>query len=262
MARIRSIKPEFWTDGKIRRLNADSALFFIALWNFADDYGYFQLDSLDLSLKCPRYRPQAIQRMLRCLLDAGLIRVSHSLAVGQIVNWQHQKIKDRRASDWMNMEISWDTAFPDAPRSEKSRPRIGKDRIGEDRNSVREAEPASAPSAEPPAKANEFIAAYCRKFKERWGINPVIQGKDQGAAKQHAKKLRIDQWEEILDAYFRMPDAQAVKWKHPLTSISVKMNEILVYAKSGEFTSRRQAMQADDAVATHNLIESIRRDGI
>lgn len=39
MARIRSIKPEFWTDEKIVELSPWARLLFIGLWNFADDDG-------------------------------------------------------------------------------------------------------------------------------------------------------------------------------------------------------------------------------
>ncbi len=61
MARIRSVKPEFWTDEKIVELSAFARLLFIGLWNFADDEGrmvyspkrikmqVFPSDSLDIS---------------------------------------------------------------------------------------------------------------------------------------------------------------------------------------------------------------------
>jgi len=39
MARIRTIKPEFWDDEKLSTIKRDARLLFIALWNFADDYG-------------------------------------------------------------------------------------------------------------------------------------------------------------------------------------------------------------------------------
>jgi hypothetical protein len=39
MARIRSVKPEFWTDRPLaRKLSRDARLFYIALWNFADEH--------------------------------------------------------------------------------------------------------------------------------------------------------------------------------------------------------------------------------
>jgi len=39
MARNRIIKPEFWADAKIGRLSFGARLLYIAMWNFADDYG-------------------------------------------------------------------------------------------------------------------------------------------------------------------------------------------------------------------------------
>lgn len=39
MARIRTIKPEFWTDEKIGSIKRDIRLLFIGLWNLADDDG-------------------------------------------------------------------------------------------------------------------------------------------------------------------------------------------------------------------------------
>lgn len=39
MARIRSIKPDFWDDEKIGSLSRDARLLFIGLWNHADDEG-------------------------------------------------------------------------------------------------------------------------------------------------------------------------------------------------------------------------------
>ena len=40
MSRIRTIKPDFWTDEKIVQLPFEARLFFIGMWNFADDEGY------------------------------------------------------------------------------------------------------------------------------------------------------------------------------------------------------------------------------
>jgi len=39
MARIRSIKPEFWTDEKVIELSFEARLLFIGLWNFCDEHG-------------------------------------------------------------------------------------------------------------------------------------------------------------------------------------------------------------------------------
>ena len=39
MARIRSIKPEFWTSEQIVECSPNARLLFIGIWNFCDDYG-------------------------------------------------------------------------------------------------------------------------------------------------------------------------------------------------------------------------------
>lgn len=46
MARIRTIKPEFWTDDKITECSLSARLLFIGIWNFSDDAG-----NLDRSAK-------------------------------------------------------------------------------------------------------------------------------------------------------------------------------------------------------------------
>jgi hypothetical protein len=50
--RIRTIKPDFWTDSKITRLPYDIRLFFIGLWNVADNMGYID------------YKPDQIKRKI------------------------------------------------------------------------------------------------------------------------------------------------------------------------------------------------------
>jgi hypothetical protein len=52
MARIRTIKPEFWTDGKIVQLSPWARLFFIGMWNFAlCDHGHVVDDADALKLR-------------------------------------------------------------------------------------------------------------------------------------------------------------------------------------------------------------------
>lgn len=42
MARIRSVKPDFWCSEQVLDLSRDARLLFIGLWNFADDEGRFK----------------------------------------------------------------------------------------------------------------------------------------------------------------------------------------------------------------------------
>lgn len=51
MARIRTIKPDFWTDEKIVELSMEARLFFIGSWNFADDNGNLQRSARKLKMQ-------------------------------------------------------------------------------------------------------------------------------------------------------------------------------------------------------------------
>lgn len=51
MARIRSIKPDFWTDEKMVELPFEARLFFIGSWNFADDNGNLHRSAKKLKMQ-------------------------------------------------------------------------------------------------------------------------------------------------------------------------------------------------------------------
>lgn len=51
MPRIRTIKPEFWTDEKIVELSPWARLFYIGLWNFADDNGVVEYKPKQLKMR-------------------------------------------------------------------------------------------------------------------------------------------------------------------------------------------------------------------
>ena len=101
MARIRTIKPEFWTDDLLGSLSREARLLFIATWNLADDEGLlrwsapflkgavFPFDD-DLSVK-------DVQKLMEEVCAAGIVfwyvggRSQQPL--GYIVNFlKHQKI--------------------------------------------------------------------------------------------------------------------------------------------------------------------------
>ncbi|WP_157657211.1 hypothetical protein [Burkholderia ubonensis] len=51
MARIRTIKPEFWTDEKVAMLSPAARLLFIGTWNYADDGGNLEYSSMRLKMQ-------------------------------------------------------------------------------------------------------------------------------------------------------------------------------------------------------------------
>lgn len=216
MARIRSIKPEFWTDGSILRLSDSTALFFIAIWNFADDFGFFPLDSLELSMKTARWRSQDMMKMCRALEERGMIRCSRGDGVGMIIGWEHQRINDRRASKWNQTEIKWDDPKNDAGGSEKKslgEDRIGKDRRGRDRISAPAVKPAKAPDEK--TLGSKLFDHYRILFLKKYNVEPNRNADVNRWCKQLGQKLGEDAF-GVLEFYLNHNDYWYVKHVHSL----------------------------------------------
>lgn len=82
MARIRSVKPELWTDRKLARLSRDARLLYIALWNQSDEHSRLQGDSRYVKGHCLPYDDDLtlrdVERLVDELAEAGrVIRYDH-----------------------------------------------------------------------------------------------------------------------------------------------------------------------------------------
>ena len=73
MARIRTIKPDFWTDEKIVELSFGARLLFIGCWNFADDNG--NLPRSEKKLKMQIFPADSVncEQLIKELVDHGLL---------------------------------------------------------------------------------------------------------------------------------------------------------------------------------------------
>jgi len=96
MPRIRSIKPAFWSDQKLARLDSFTRFVFVCLWSMADDDGRLEADAETvMHFGFPRERAVVIERALVALDAIGRVRryESDGTKYLQIVNWRkHQKI--------------------------------------------------------------------------------------------------------------------------------------------------------------------------
>jgi hypothetical protein len=137
MARIRSIKPEFWSSLDVAALSRDARLLFIGLWNYVDDEGREIADPrlvkaavfpLDDDMDSSRLR-----RLLDELSRGGQIRLyeADGKPLMQIVAWHHQKIdrlrKSRhpRPSDQPEQEFDEGSTKPRRSLDEASSPDLG-----------------------------------------------------------------------------------------------------------------------------------------
>lgn len=102
MARIRTIKPEFWDDEKLSTLPYGCRLLFIGMWNFSDDAGFIRSTEKFIKAKIFPYdddlRISEIKKWIDALTVSNMvIPISHSGESYLIVrNFdKHQKVDTR-----------------------------------------------------------------------------------------------------------------------------------------------------------------------
>lgn len=97
MARIRTIKPEFWSDEQVMSCSIHARLLFIGLWNFCDDSGVHPLKPVSLkALIFPgdSIDSTSIRRLLLELYENDLIALydADGKQYLQVLGWAHQRI--------------------------------------------------------------------------------------------------------------------------------------------------------------------------
>lgn len=271
MGRIRTIKPTFWTDGKISRLSDSSALLFIALWNFSDDFGFFSCDTLELSLKVSRWRSQSLHKMLCSLAEHGLIRLCSSLEVGLIIGWEHQKIRDRSASKWKDLDILWDEFCNDAPQSDRKalgKERKGKEGKGKERKGVAHAVPDGTCTTRPlddffpdelEKKSESEIAktateetpvqatwhAYSKAYAKRYGIKPTWNTKVAGQLKLFVGRVPQAEAPLIAEFFVSHGDAFYVRKAHAVGLLLADAEKLRTEWGTGKKITAQVAKQSD-----------------
>lgn len=98
MARIRTIKPEFWTDEKVVQLPFFVRLLFVGLWNFADDEGFVIEEPSRIQMQVLPGDNVDVPGGIDLLVASGLLERGELLDTRrflQIVNFQrHQKVSN------------------------------------------------------------------------------------------------------------------------------------------------------------------------
>ncbi|WP_431018214.1 hypothetical protein [Burkholderia gladioli] len=98
MARIRSIKPEFWTSEQVMELSRDARLAFIGLWNFCDDAGIHPASPKRLKAEvfpADDLTADDVRRLVDELLALELINEYEidGQSFWIVTGWHHQKIE-------------------------------------------------------------------------------------------------------------------------------------------------------------------------
>ncbi|MFJ4284036.1 hypothetical protein ACIPY0_00155 [Paenarthrobacter nicotinovorans] len=194
MARIRTIKPEFWTDGNIVRLSPFARLLYIGIWNFTlCDHGHVADDAFRLKLQILPMDDVDIEALLAELMAAGRIeRVSDE--AGR--TYLHVK----RFGDHQKIDPRWKTRCPACAQ---------KDSLALVETPVSLEEHTETPADSPTLplgregmgreskKTSSKPSASTDAFNAFWRVYPRKVGKE-AARKAYDKALKLASPEQIM----------------------------------------------------------------
>lgn len=98
MARIRTIKPEFWTSEQVMECSTTSRLLFVGMWNFCDDAGNHPAAYRTLKAEvfpADDFTALQVEALVSELMAAGLIEEyeADGKKYWHVTGWHHQRIE-------------------------------------------------------------------------------------------------------------------------------------------------------------------------
>lgn len=285
MARIRTIKPSFWEDEKMAKLPFPCRLFYIGMWNFADDLGVVRANAALLKSYIFPYddnlRVSEVQKWIDALVKARmLIPVSHKDESYYIIRTfrSHQKFDARYPNYIIPEDVTKrfldDSCNPTGPQRvpDEYTPREGEGEREEGNNII----PPISPEGEIEIPFDENFETSCKpqgekekssakkekepnhSFEEFWNL----YDKKTGEKKKLAKKwlaLTDEEREAIMNYIPKYIACQPDKQfrKNPETFLNNKSwNDELIPRNNGN----RQLPASDKGYAGRNTGPSGRND--
>lgn len=172
MARIRSIKPDFWTSEQVMECSPIARLLFVGMWNFADDHGRLPANPKTIKAQIfpadENITGENVRRMIDELSTNGLVQVyvADEKEYLFVTGWHHQKIDKRQAAK-----------YPEPPPYQSTNVRRtvstdlrGSEGIGEDRK--------HCPVAKATRTKQEYSDEFETKFWAPYPRSPTMSKKE------------------------------------------------------------------------------------
>ncbi len=176
MARIRTIKPEFWTDEVVVELDYADRLLFIGLWNFADDQGYLPMRPKRIKMQIFPGDDYDVVAGLKRLWESSLVTLyaSPEGLLVHVTKWsRHQKIsnpaREKYSPSDLRKQDAWGTTVQ-SPLDSYPAEGKGRERKGRDSCSSADAESVTDPF-------DDWWSAYPRKKGK--GQAPLLGAKGE-----------------------------------------------------------------------------------
>lgn len=248
MARIRTIKPEFWSDPDVVSCSFEARLFFIGCWNHADDYGVLKDEPERLRLQVMPADDVDAELIVYQLVEKNLLvkMVTPGGVPVLVVRTfqQHQKVDQRSAARYGDP-----STFTKVPAESPQLPTTeGKGREGISKGSEN---PSCSTSVERVngASTGRVPAEILSDFDVFWQVYPRREGK-KAAARAYASAIRSGVPPDVILAgaarYRDLPGREQKYTKHPTTWLNQGCwDDELVPRTEGTVTDRNRAAMVD-----------------
>lgn len=202
MARIRSIKPTFWTDEKVVETSPWARLLFIGTWNFCDDEGRMEYSPKRLKMQIFPGDSVEVGELVGELVEKKQVFIYDvdGKQYLQVVNFQkHQHVDKRMPSKY---PAPRDVPPNSAELPGKSQGREGKGMEGNGMDST----PANAGVAKPPAPPcphEEIIDAYHEALPMGRGVKLELWRGQRSARllsrwREDSKRQSVAWWRDLF----------------------------------------------------------------
>lgn len=233
MARIRTIKPEFWTDEKIVSLSPLARLLFIGMWNFVDDEGRAEFSPLRLKMQILPADPTDVSALIGEIRGEGLIDVYDvdGKAYFAVHNFAKHQKSDKR----------WPSKHPAppavSPTPAESPPRNGMEREwnGKEKNTLSAAPTVqdefalTGERAPPPQTSNG--SGYPEDFDDLWREYRVIGSPNSSKADAFKRWQRLNAvdrsacWTGVVRYAVWLGETRQKRPDHPAKHLSTFISE-------------------------------------
>lgn len=200
MARIRNIKPDFWTDEKLVELETWERLLFIGLWNFADDEGYMPYSPKRIKMQIFPGDSLEVSRGIQSLISIGAVELFDS-EYGQVLHvskWsKHQKVSNPSKSKYSSVEL---TPLDGKPRKHAVIAPENTEDSAADTESSREVH--TEREGEREVERNKDLSSKQDEFDQWYSRYPKKEAKD-AARKAFVKARKTASLQELIDGLDR-----------------------------------------------------------
>lgn len=289
MARIRSIKPDFWCSEQVIGLSRDARLLFIGLWNFADDKGRIKWSPLTIKAQifpADNLSGDDVENLLSEIVRGSLLEryENGSQMYAQITGWHHQRIDRPQPAKYPGLLDSGSILVPFGERSENdlgtfAPDRIGSDRIGkegigkEDCEGVQAtpAPPVAAPLEPPPSSpklarrkpaktpsaSTSTWNLYARAYEARYGVEPVRNARTNGQMAQVVQRLPAADAPHVAEHFLRSQYARYVAAGHPVGMLLQDAEKLHTEWRTGRSATAHEARRRDEQSAKGQMFEAL-----